>query len=60
MHFERKSKYLYHFQRVTTPYHQVFKKDIYYYPFYKIHGSAWQPVENGKNMYLLFSKYTVT
>ena len=27
------TKFLYHFQRVTTRYHQIFKKEVYYYLF---------------------------
>ena len=34
------SDYLYHFQRVTTRYLQIFKKQVYYYLFYKTDDKA--------------------
>ena len=34
------SDYLYHFQRTTTRYRQIFEKEGYYYLAYKIDGNG--------------------
>ena len=35
-----------YFQRVTTHYHQIYKKYIYINIFSKVDGNAWQPIAN--------------
>ena len=51
------SKYLYHFQRVTTRYHQIFKKgSILLLFFIKLTVTHGNPVENGTKYVLIHFK----